>query len=174
MKSLTREFGFFMQSSCDIGTKYIFFVLSNFPILTAEAPKPSLVAMDKSTGRCILRWLFTAMVTGVSVIPFAIFPKVLPVQGATTSTSQIFLGPMGSASSIVLIIFLLVIFSTSAMNDSAVPNLVSLVLALVDIIGIMSYPSSTSFLSYAIDLLKVQKEADRAYPTASFFTRHPP
>ena len=38
------------------------------------------------------------MVTDVSAIPFAIFARVLPVHGSTTSRSSKFFGPIGSAS----------------------------------------------------------------------------
>jgi len=39
---------------------------------------------------------FAAIVTGVSLIPLASFPNVLPVQGAINSKSSRFLGPIGS------------------------------------------------------------------------------
>ena len=41
------------------------------------------------------------MVTAVSVMPWASLPRVLPVQGHTTSTSSSPLGPMGSAPATV-------------------------------------------------------------------------
>ena len=66
----------------------------------AEAPKASFVAGAKTTGLLFLKWALTAIVTGVSVIPSAIFASVLPVQGATTIISNRFLGPIGSAAAI--------------------------------------------------------------------------
>ncbi len=46
---------------------------------------------------------FAAINTGESVIPFANFAAVFPVQGAIIIISAIPLGPNGSASSIVTI-----------------------------------------------------------------------
>ena len=57
----------------------------------------SLVAQHSTTGMPMRREDFTAMVTGVSVMPAAIFERVLPVQGHTTMASTRPLGPMGSA-----------------------------------------------------------------------------
>ena len=50
------------------------------------------------TGRPFRRWDFAAMVTGVSAMELLSFARVLPVQGAMTSASRSFFGPMGSAS----------------------------------------------------------------------------
>ena len=51
-----------------------------------------------SIGRSHRRCAFAAMVTAVSVIPFAIFARVLPVQGAIIRYSRGFFGPSGSAA----------------------------------------------------------------------------
>ena len=67
-------------------------------MFSAAADSPSLVEMAMSTGRPFLKWLFAAMVTGVSAIPCASFANVLPVQGAMTKTSNNLFGPMGSTS----------------------------------------------------------------------------
>ena len=73
------------------------------PIMSFNAASIStrFVDMAMTTGRAFLRWLFTAMVAGVSVKPRASFAAVFEVQGATTMISHIFLGPIGSASSMV-------------------------------------------------------------------------
>lgn len=42
-------------------------VLMSFPMLCADAPNPSLLAMANSTGRPMRRWDFAAIVTVVSV-----------------------------------------------------------------------------------------------------------
>ena len=69
----------------------------------AFAPNESLLLTDKTTGLLFLRVALTAIVTGVSVIPQAIFERELPVQGATSSKSTALLVPIGSASTMVFI-----------------------------------------------------------------------
>ena len=69
----------------------------------AEAPSASFVAIARTTGLLFLRCAFTDIVTGVSVIPRAVFAIVFPVQVETTIISKRFLGPIGSASCIVFI-----------------------------------------------------------------------
>jgi len=69
----------------------------------AFAPSESLLLTEMTTGLLFLRVAFTAIVTGVSVIPNAIFERVLPVQGATRSKSTLLLVPIGSASTMVFI-----------------------------------------------------------------------
>ena len=78
----------------------------------------------------------------MSVIAFESFARVLPVQGAITIISAIFLGPIGSALGIVFIIFFPHIFSILFTKSFALPNFVSNLLAFSDIIGIILYPKS--------------------------------
>ena len=54
-------------------------------------------------GRSLRKCAFAAMETLVSVIPFAIFDKVLPVQGQMIRASSGVFGPNGSASVMVWI-----------------------------------------------------------------------
>lgn len=83
---------------------------------------------------------FAAMVAGVSIISQANFDMVLPEQGAMTMISVNFLGPMGSASGMVWIISLPVMFSISSMKSFAFPNFVSIEYALYDMTGTISAP----------------------------------
>ena len=62
------------------------------------APSPSFVETAITSGRSLRRCAFAAKVTGVSVMPFASLPSVLPVHGAIISASKSFWGPIGSAS----------------------------------------------------------------------------
>lgn len=64
------------------GTKYMFLVLSKAPMFWAFAPRASLDATLNITGFSVRKVAFAVIVTGVSVIPCAIFASVLPVQGA--------------------------------------------------------------------------------------------
>ena len=124
----------------------------------------SLVEMAIIKGFSFLKWDFAAMVTGVSVIPFASFAIVFPVAGAIIIISVIFFGPMGSAPCIVWIILFPVISSIWAIKSSALPNLVSNSYALYDIIGMTSAPSLTSSFIFGIVLENVQKEPVKAKP----------
>src|SRR5699024_572399 len=83
---------------------------------------PVLEATATTTGLSLRRCALAAMVTAVSVMPQASFPMVFPVQGAITSTSSSFFGPMGSASLTLPITVCPVIFSTAEINSSAVPK----------------------------------------------------
>ena len=57
------------------------------------------------SGFSCLRCDLAAIVTGVSVIPYDNLDMVFPVQGAISIISVIALGPIGSASLMVLMIF---------------------------------------------------------------------
>jgi len=59
-----------------------------------------------TTGFALRMCALTAIVTEESVIPFASFARVFPVQGATARMSNIDFGPIGSASGTDLMIFL--------------------------------------------------------------------
>lgn len=102
--------------------------------------------------------------TGVSIIPYASFARVFPVQGAISIASNIFLGPTGSASSMVLITFFCVILSRYSICSAALPKRVSSPAALKDIIAVTSAPASISFSSSSNAFLKVQKEPHTAKP----------
>ena len=58
---------------------------------------------DITSGLLLRKWALAAMRTGVSEIPLASFDKVFPVQGAMSRISNNALGPMGSASGMVVI-----------------------------------------------------------------------
>lgn len=105
--------------------------------------------------------------TGVSVMPSASFASVLPVQGATTSTSNIFLGPIGSVVVNSWSTVLPVISYSRAACCCAVPKRVSREYALWDIIGVTSQPSDTSSSSCSNTLANVQNEPQTANPTRS-------
>ena len=67
-------------------------------MFSAEPESPSLVEKARTRGLPLRRWALAAMVTQLSVMPWASFARVLPVQGAITSASSGSLGPRGSAS----------------------------------------------------------------------------
>ena len=132
------------------------------PIFLAVAPSPSLVAKHKSTGLPMRKWLLQAIVTEVSVMALANFARVLPVHGATTMISHIFFGPMGSASTMDLIIFRPQISSISQTISLARPKRVSVLQAFSDIIGSTVAPCSFNARIWAIAFSKVQKEPHSA------------
>ena len=70
-------------------------------MFSAAPAKASLVDTAISTGRPLRRWLLAAIVTGVSAMLWASLASVFPVQGAMTSASKSFFGPIGSTSSMV-------------------------------------------------------------------------
>ena len=71
----------------------------------ADAPRASFVAIAMISGFSCLRCDLAAIVTGVSVIPYDNLDMVFPVQGAISIISVRALGPIGSASLMVLMIF---------------------------------------------------------------------
>lgn len=89
----------------------MFFVFISRPMFLHDAPRASFVARDSITGMETRRADFTAIVTAVSVMAFAIFAAVFPVHGAMSTASARRFGPMGSASAMVWIIFRPQIFS---------------------------------------------------------------
>ena len=91
-----------MGSSCRMGTKKTHFLDSMVAIFFKFADNASLDASAITNGRLLRRCALAAIVTAVSVMPFAIFAKVLPVQGAITIRSGCNFGPMGSAPCIVV------------------------------------------------------------------------
>lgn len=124
-KSATSECGFFIGSSCFIGTKYTFFLDRRVARLPRFADIASFEASAMIKDLSLRKCAFAAMQTGVSVIPFASFASVLPVQGAITSASSDTFGPRGSASAIVFIIFRSHTPSILSIHSRAVPNRVS-------------------------------------------------
>ena len=96
----------------------------------AEAANASFVASANSTGRPMRKFDLTAIVTGVSVMPFASFASVFPVHGATIIRSTIFLGPIGSAPTMVWITSRPEISRSSCKKSDALPNRVSVFAAL--------------------------------------------
>ena len=91
----------------------------------ALAPRASFEDMDSTTGRLFLSCALTAIVTGVSVMPCAIFASVLPVHGATSISSSPMEVPIGSASTMVVIGCLPVRVSISRRKSSALKKRVS-------------------------------------------------
>ncbi len=128
----------------------------------AAADSASFVDTASRTGFILRRWLFTAMQTGVSIIPSAIFASVFPVQGDTTSISNIRFGPMGSAAVISWIIGFPQRSQRRLRWLCAVPKRVSSVYALSDIIGVTSQPSVISRSRHSIEAEKVQNEPQSA------------
>lgn len=82
--SAMRELGLLSGASWAKGTKNTWRALSNAPMLRAFAPRASFDDTLSTTGRLLRKVAFTAIVTGVSVMPCAILASVLPVQGATS------------------------------------------------------------------------------------------
>lgn len=141
-----------------MGTKKMFLVLSRRPIFCAEPDRASLVETAMSTGRALRRCALTESVTGVSVMPHASLPRVLPVQGATTIISNSFLGPIGSACDSSCIISFSQISVIFRFISSLFPNLVSVEKAVFDIMGKISCPSSLSCRKTGKTFSKVQNE----------------
>ena len=79
-----------------------------------------------------------AMVTDVSLMPLASRDRVLPVQGAMTSTSRSFLGPMGSALGMVSMTRLSQMRSISRMNSWAGPKRLSVSALFSEMMGVTS------------------------------------
>ena len=84
-----------------MGTKYTFFLISSVEIFLRFADIASFDASAIRSGLSLRRCAFAAIHTGVSVIPFASFESVFPVQGQIIRHSSGVLGPSGSASFIV-------------------------------------------------------------------------
>src|SRR5699024_4404163 len=129
---------------------------------------PVLVATATTTGLSLRRCALAAMVTAVSVMPQASFPMVFPVQGAITSTSSSFFGPMGSASLTLPITVCPVISSTAELNSSAVPERGLVCRQIAETMGCTVSYSSHSFSSSRSTFPWVQKEPHSANPTRSF------
>ena len=95
-------------------------------------------------GLLFLRCALAAIKTGVSLIPFASFDSVLPVQGAITSISSIDFGPIGSAAGMVVIGSLLLISFASLRKSFDFPKRVSVVEALSEkIVKILALVSAS-------------------------------
>ena len=77
-----------------------------------------------------------AIVTDVSLKPFANRASVLPVQGAMTSTSSSFWGPMGSAFWMESMTRLSQMRSISRMNSWAAPKRVSVSALFSEMMGV--------------------------------------
>lgn len=131
----------------------------------ALAESASLVDIAISTGLEFLRCDLHAIVTGVSVIPRLSLASVFAVQGATTIMSNIFLGPIGSASSMVRIALRLQILSSQSTLSAAFPNRVFIDEELKDIIGVTSQPICTSCEAQANAFSNVQNEPHTQKPT---------
>ena len=89
------------------------------------------------TGPPFRRWLFAAMVTGVSAIECASLARVFPVQGAIISASSSFFGPIGSVPSNVRSGERPQISRMRSRCSSAVPNRLSMDADAKDRMGIM-------------------------------------
>lgn len=131
----------------------------------ALAESASLVDIAISTGLEFLRCDLHAIVTGVSVMPRLNFAMVFAVHGATTTISKSFLGPIGSASSMVRIAFFLQILSSQSTLSAAFPKRVFIVEELKDIIGVTSQPICTSCEAHAKAFSNVQNEPHTQNPT---------
>ncbi len=107
------------------------------------------------------------VVTGVSLMLLASRPSVVPVQGATMRTSNIFLGPIGSTSVKVKSGACPVSSVSFCWKSAALPNRVSICAALNDKMGVMSIPRCCSPSICPSRRSKVQKEPVTASPTDS-------
>ena len=145
------------------------------PRLAALPASPSFVETASTTGFSLRRWLLTAMVTGVSVMPCASLASVLPVHGATTSTSNMAFGPMGSAAAMVSIGARPVSVARRSRQPAAVPKRVSSDPAFADRTGVTTQPSPVRDWMTGSTLEKVQNDPVRAKPMRSgLVTAHPP
>ena len=133
----------------------------------ALAERASFVDIAISTGLEFLKWDLHAIVTGVSVIPTLSFARVLAVQGATTIMSNSFFGPIGSASSMVIMALRLQILSSQSTLSAAFPKRVFIVDELNDIIGVTSQPICTSWDAHENAFSNVQKDPHTQNPTFS-------
>lgn len=102
------------------------------------------------------------MQTAVSVIPFAIFASVLPVQGLMMSASRGSAGPSGSAPTMVCTISLPVRVRTRSRRSAAVPKRVSVDQTVSLTIGWISYPAFISSPISRTAFAWVQKEPQMA------------
>ena len=131
----------------------------------AAPPSPSLVDTATTTGRPFRRCALAAMVTEVSAMPLANLARVLPVQGAMTSTSSSCLGPMGSASRTDSTAPWPQISSAACRKSAARPNRVSVAPVVSDRIGtILGYSLAVSSMA-RMAFSKVQNDPVRANPT---------
>lgn len=73
-------------------------VFNKRPMFFALEASPSFVDIAITTGKLLRRVDFAARETVLSLMALAIFAAVVPEQGAITSASIIFWGPMGSTS----------------------------------------------------------------------------
>ena len=121
------------------------------------APNASLVASAMITGLRLRSCALTHIVTVLSVIPFAIFASVFPVQGATMSASYPPRVIFSSASRIDSIGFSLQIPVTVSLSVSALPNRVSVSRDASDNIGVTLFTAAIVF-NTSIDLAWVQNE----------------
>ena len=100
-------------------------------------PSASFVDIPITTGLLFLKCAFAVIVTALSVIALANLASVLPVQGATIKISINPSGPIGSASTIVSTGIFFVILTIFSLKSFAVPNLVSVLLTLLEKICII-------------------------------------
>ena len=142
----------------------MYFRFSRLPRLAAEADSPSLVEGAMSTGRPLRRWALAAMVTLVSVMPPASFPRVFPVHGAMISRSSSFWGPMGSASLMVEITRWSQMRIISRIRSWAFPNRVSSSAVNSDTMGITRANRARTCSRASMARLWVQKEPHTANP----------
>jgi hypothetical protein len=82
VKSATSEQGFFLGLSCPKGTRYTFVLSSSRPMYYRVDGQTVVCGTAMTEGPPFLMCALYARVTQVSVMPFAIFAIVLPVQGA--------------------------------------------------------------------------------------------
>ena len=144
-------------------------------MFSAEPESPSFVEKAITSGRPFRRCAFAAIVTAVSVTPFASFARVFPVHGAMTIASIGSRGPSGSASAMVVTTCRPVICISRLMFSEAAPKRLSVSAAFSLIIGISSY-FSVSLSASSNTRLYVQYEPHIAKPILFLFSMliHPP
>ena len=133
-------------------------------MFSADPASASLVESARTTGLSPRKWLFTAIVAVVSVIPCASFAIVFPVHGATTRTSNIALGPIGSAAVMLSMGDTPQISVTRSRSVFAVPNRVSIAPACSLSTGVTLCPRETSLSMASSAFEKVQNEPVMANP----------
>ena len=107
-------------------------------MFSAEPESPSLVEKAITRGLPFRRWALAAMATALSVMPWASFARVQPVQGAMSSASIGSRGPRGSASAMLATTGLPARVSRRRRFSSAEPKRVSVPAAVSLISGTSS------------------------------------
>ena len=129
------------------------------------AARPSLVLTARITGFPARSMLFAPRVTGVSLMPWASFARVAPVQGAMIIAPAMFWGPRGSAPCSVSMGWLPVAAYRRIFQSAARPKRVSSPAALKLISGRIFVPPAAMRPMSGRTFSKVQKLPHSAHTT---------